>query len=32
MSEQPGLVEFRNRAVIAGNGPLENNFEPCGEG
>ena len=32
MSEQPGLVEFRNRAVIAGIGPLENNFEPCGEG
>jgi len=32
MNDQPGLVEFRDRAVTAGIGPLENNFEPCGEG
>lgn len=32
MSDQPGLVEFRDRAVTAGIGPLENNFDPCGEG
>jgi hypothetical protein len=32
MDDQPGLAEFRERAVAAGIGPLENNFEPCGEG
>jgi hypothetical protein len=32
MDDQPGLAEFRERAVGAGIGPLENNFEPCGEG
>ena len=30
MAEQPGLVEFRNRATEAGLTPLENNFERCG--
>ena len=30
MNEQPGLAEFRERAVAAGVGPLENNFELCG--
>jgi hypothetical protein len=30
MNEQPGLAEFRDRAVDAGVGPLENNFDPCG--
>jgi hypothetical protein len=32
MDDQPGLAEFRDRAVDAGVGPLENNIEPCGEG
>jgi hypothetical protein len=32
MNDQPGLAEFRDRAVAAGIGPLENNFDPCGEG
>lgn len=31
MAEQPGLAEFRERAIAAGVGPLENNFDPCGE-
>lgn len=30
MAEQPGLVEFRDRAIAAGLGPLENNVELCG--
>ena len=30
MAAQPGLAEFRDRAVSAGVGPLENNFEACG--
>lgn len=30
MNEQPGLAEFRDRAVDAGLGPLENNFDSCG--
>lgn len=30
MAEQPGLVEFRDRAEAAGLTPLENNFERCG--
>ncbi len=32
MNDQPGLAEFRDRAVAAGIGPLENNFGSCGEG
>lgn len=27
---QPGLVEFRDRAIAANLGPLDNNFDPCG--
>lgn len=30
MAEQPGLVEFRDRAIAAGLGPLGNFFERCG--
>lgn len=30
MNEQPGLAEFRDRALDAGLGPLENNFDTCG--
>lgn len=30
MAEQPGLAEFRDRAIAAGLTPLDNNFEPCG--
>lgn len=30
MADQPGLVEFRDRADAAGLGPLPNRFEPCG--
>lgn len=30
MAEQPGLVEFRDRAANAGLSPLDNNFERCG--
>lgn len=30
MAEQPGLVEFRDRAIDAGLTALENNFERCG--
>jgi len=29
-AEQPGLLEFRNRAVAEGLGPLDNEFERCG--
>lgn len=29
--DQPGLVEFRDRVDAAGIGPLDNNFEICGE-
>ena len=29
-AEQPGLAEFRDRAVAAGKGPLEGSFEGCG--
>jgi hypothetical protein len=32
LGDQPGLAEFRERAITAGVGPLENNFDPCGEG
>lgn len=28
--QQPGLAEFRDRAVEAGVGPLRNNFDRCG--
>lgn len=28
---KPGLVEFRDRAVAAGYGPQDNNFDPCGQ-
>lgn len=31
LAEQPGLAEFRDRAIEAELGPLDNNFEPCGE-
>lgn len=30
LAAQPGLVEFRARAVAAGLGPLSNGFDPCG--
>lgn len=30
MASQAGLVEFRDRAIAAGIGPLQNNFDPCG--
>ena len=30
IAAQPGLAEYRERAVAAGVGPLENNFEVCG--
>ncbi|MCU1369257.1 MAG: hypothetical protein JWO77_451 [Ilumatobacteraceae bacterium] len=30
LADQPGLVEFRDRAVEAGQGPLEGTFEVCG--
>jgi hypothetical protein len=30
IADQPGLQEFRDRAVAAGLTPLENNFEVCG--
>lgn len=30
IDSQPGLAEFRQRAVSAGLGPAENRFEPCG--
>jgi len=30
LAGQPGLIEFRTRAVEAGLGPLENRFEVCG--
>lgn len=30
MAQQPGLVEFRERAESAGLTPLENNFDLCG--
>ena len=30
MAAQPGLVEFRDRAVEGGLAPLDNNFELCG--
>lgn len=32
LAAQPGLAEFRDRAVDAGFGPLGNNFDRCGEG
>ncbi len=32
MVAQPGLAEFRDRALAAGIGPLENNFDACGLG
>jgi hypothetical protein len=32
MAAQPGLVEFRDRAVEAGLGPVEGNFDSCGLG
>lgn len=31
LEEQPGLVEFRDRADAAGLTPLDNNFEVCGQ-
>lgn len=27
---EPGLAEFRDRAMAAGRGPLDNNFDTCG--
>lgn len=30
IGEQPGLAEFRERAVAAGYAPLQNNFDYCG--
>lgn len=30
LADQPGLVEFRERAEAAGLTPLDNTFEPCG--
>jgi hypothetical protein len=30
IAEQPGLAEFRDRAVAAGRGPLVGSFEGCG--
>jgi hypothetical protein len=30
LADQPGLAEFRDRAVAAGRGPLEGSFEGCG--
>ena len=30
IDEQPGLAEFRDRAIDADLGPLENNFDRCG--
>ena len=30
IDSQPGLAEFRDRAVNAGLGPLDNNFDRCG--
>jgi Putative zinc-binding metallo-peptidase len=32
IADQPGLAEFRERAVAAGLGPLQNNFDNCGTG
>lgn len=32
LAAQPGLVEFQDRAIQAGIGPLDNNFDPCGSG
>ena len=29
-ADQPGLAEFRDRAVDAGKGPFEGTFEGCG--
>lgn len=30
IDDQPGLAEFRQRAIDAGRGPLRNNFDVCG--
>lgn len=30
IESRPGLVEFRDRAVAAGYGPVDHNFDPCG--
>ena len=30
IDQQPGLAEFRQRAIDGGRGPLTNNFERCG--
>ncbi|HUW04268.1 MAG TPA: hypothetical protein VMW08_18080 [Acidimicrobiales bacterium] len=32
MAAQPGLVEFRERAIEAGLGPVAGNFDQCGPG